>query len=68
MDTTHTNDVEMADTSFILWCLTEGQINHFSLTATDVSIKVDDLKTMIKGKAEVDHPAHTLNLWKVRRF
>jgi hypothetical protein len=68
MDTTHTNDVEMVDTSFILWCLIEGQINHFSVAATDVSIKVAELKTMIKQVAEVDHPAHKLNLWKVRCF
>ena len=68
MNTTHTNDVEMADTSFILWCLIEGQINHLFVAATDVSVKVAELKTMIKQVAEVDHPTHKLNIWKVRRF
>ena len=70
MQTTHTNDIDMSDTSFNLWCLIEGETDYFPVTVTDVSIyvDVDELKTIIKQEAEVVHPAYKLNLWKVRCF
>ena len=68
MDTTPTTDVEMADTSFILWCLIEGETTHFPVIVTDMSIGVHQLKIIIKEAEEIDHPARKLNLWKVRCF
>ena len=58
----------MADTPFKLWCLIKGETRFFSVTVTDVSIDVDDLTKMIKKEAQVDHPAYTIELWKVRCF
>jgi hypothetical protein len=58
--------IEMADPDPKLWCLVEGYTNPFSVTPSNISI--DWLKKLIKEETKIDHPAFTLNLWKVRYF
>ena len=72
MHTTHTNDVEMADTSPELWCLIEGDTRPFSVTVSS-SVSTSKLKRMIKQEKENNSRVKSIDaldliLWKVRYF
>jgi hypothetical protein len=56
-----------ANATHKIWCLVDGGINPFPIV-TSPTTSIGALKSLIKRKDELGHPAHNLNLWKVRYF
>lgn len=57
----------MSGTHHVLWCLLERDKIPFSVEASS-TIRIDELKAMIKESIEIDIAAYRLTLWKVRSF
>jgi len=57
--------IEMSGTHHELWCLLEGDMIPFSVNAPS-TIRIDELKTMIKERIQADVAAFKFTLWKPR--